>query len=72
MARTLSFRLIIAGLAAALITAVAAPGPAGAAPDGAPDTYANPLMQDIAQAFSDVGLIRAKDGAGTPTPPTRA
>ncbi|MFF0341381.1 family 43 glycosylhydrolase [Kribbella sp. NPDC004875] len=28
-----------------------------------PTTYTNPLMQDVAQAFSDVGLIRAKDGA---------
>ncbi|WP_161606141.1 family 43 glycosylhydrolase [Microlunatus speluncae] len=62
MARALSFRLIITGLVVALITTVAGLAPAGAAPDGS-GRYSNPLMQDVAQAFSDVGLIRAKDGA---------
>ncbi len=49
MARTLSFRLIIAGLVAALISAVAGLPPAGAVPDAPAGRYANPLMQDVAQ-----------------------
>ena len=61
MPRTVSFRLILAGLAAVLIAVVGLP-PVGAAPRQQP-AYTNPLMSDIAQAFSDVGLIRAKDGA---------
>ncbi|NIK59796.1 family 43 glycosylhydrolase [Kribbella shirazensis] len=60
MPRTVSFRLLLAGLVAALITIAGLP-PVGATP--AQPTYTNPLMQDIVQAFSDVGLIRAKDGA---------
>lgn len=61
MPRTVSFRLLLAGLAAVLIAVVGLP-PVGAAPRQQP-AYTNPLMSDIAQAFSDVGLIRAKDGA---------
>ena len=37
---------------------------AGAAPSTAADqrTYTNPLMSNFADAFSDPGIIRAKDG----------
>ncbi|HEY3557197.1 MAG TPA: family 43 glycosylhydrolase [Kribbella sp.] len=62
MPRTRPFRLILAGLVTALV-AVAASPPVGATPAPATPTYGNPLMSDIVQAFSDVGLIRAKDGA---------
>ncbi|TWD84047.1 glycosyl hydrolase family 43 [Kribbella amoyensis] len=63
MSRTLSFRLIVTALVTVLITTLAGPPSVGAPPDRPPGSYANPLMADIAQAFSDVGLIRAKDGA---------
>ncbi|MFC7625071.1 family 43 glycosylhydrolase [Microlunatus sp. GCM10028923] len=63
MARTLSTRSIVAALVLVLITALAGSPPAGAAPDEPAARYTNPLMADVAQAFSDVGLIRAKDGA---------
>ncbi|GAB3425386.1 family 43 glycosylhydrolase [Flindersiella endophytica] len=68
MSRRLSFRVIVAGLVSALVTTVAGLSSAGAphtasAAGGSSGTYANPLMRDVAQAFSDVGLIRAKDGA---------
>ncbi|MEV6891673.1 family 43 glycosylhydrolase [Kribbella sp. NPDC051137] len=60
MPRTRFFRPLLAGLVAA--TATVAGLPSVGAPPSAP-TYTNPLMSDIAQAFSDAGLIRAKDGA---------
>lgn len=57
--------LLAAGAALALtLTAY----PASASPPGAEDgdqgaaTYTNPLMGNFAEAFSDIGLIRGKDG----------
>ncbi|HET6743987.1 MAG TPA: family 43 glycosylhydrolase [Kribbella sp.] len=58
--RTRPFRLLLTGLAAVLAAVAGLPA-AGAPPDR--PTYSNPLMSDIVQAFSDAGLIRAKDGA---------
>ncbi|WP_427893384.1 family 43 glycosylhydrolase [Kribbella sp. GL6] len=60
MPRHRFFRPLLAGLVAA--TATVAGLPSVGAPPSTP-TYSNPLMSDIAQAFSDAGLIRAKDGA---------
>lgn len=63
MSRTPSFRLIGIGLAAALALLLAVLPTARATPDAPRITYNNPLMRGTADAFSDAGLIRAKDGA---------
>ncbi|GAA3096270.1 hypothetical protein JOF29_004226 [Kribbella aluminosa] len=60
MPRNRFFRPLLAGLVAATVTVAGLPS-VGAAPSR--PTYTNPLMSDVAQAFSDAGLIRAKDGA---------
>lgn len=60
MRRSRPFGAVLAAAVALAVFAVH--GPAAADPDDLPGTYRNPVMDNVAEAFSDPSIVRGKDG----------